>query len=63
MTGTEPPFTTADEDTRKTRVVMEQLRDALHAAIDPSVRAEIQDEMGCIAMSWQVRQMLNDDAD
>ena len=63
MTQAELPFTTAEEDTRKTRAVMDQLRSALNAATDPAVRAEIRDEMGCVAMSWHVRQMETDDAD
>jgi hypothetical protein len=52
-----------DEDTRKTPTVMDQLRAALHAATNPAVRAEIRDEMSCVALSWYVRQMLIDDAD
>ncbi len=62
MKQAELPNTTADEDTRKTLAIMDQLRAALQAATDPTVRAEIRDEMGCVAMSWQVRQLLNDDA-
>lgn len=52
-----------DECTRKTRAVMDQLRSALNAETDPAIRDEIQDEISCVAMSWQFRQMLNDDAD
>lgn len=52
-----------DEETRKTRAVMDQLRSALNAETDPAIRDEIRDEMSCVAMSWQFLQMLNDDAD
>jgi hypothetical protein len=36
---------------------MDQLRAALSAEMDPAVRAEIRDEMGCVSLSWQFRQM------
>ncbi|MFC5455976.1 hypothetical protein [Prosthecobacter fluviatilis] len=52
-----------DEDTRKTLVVMDLLRTAMHAETDPAVRAEIQDEMGCVALSWFICQMKTDNAD
>lgn len=63
MIQTEPPFTTADEDTRKTRAVMDQLRAALYAETDQAVMAEIRDEIGCVSLSWQFRQMETDDVD
>lgn len=63
MNHAELPFTTGNEDTRKTRAVIDQLKASMQTTTDPAVRAEIQDEMGCVAMSWQVRQILIDDAD
>jgi hypothetical protein len=47
----------------KTRTYMEQLKAAMHTATAPADRAEIRDEMGCVAMSWHVRQMETYDAD
>jgi hypothetical protein len=40
---------------------MRQLMVLRDAATDPEVRAELQEEMNCVGMSWQLRQMFDEE--
>ena len=50
-----------DEHTQKTRSLLNQLRILLDAATDPEVRVELQEEMNCVAMSWYLRKLDEED--
>jgi hypothetical protein len=41
--------------------MMDQLRALRDATTDPDVIAEISDEMNCVALSWQLRQMFDEE--
>jgi hypothetical protein len=47
----------AEEDTRKSRLIMKVVRAEMDAATHPSIRAELQEELCTIALSWFVRQV------
>lgn len=40
---------------------MRQLMVLRDAATDPEVRAELQEEINCVGMSWQLRQMFDEE--
>lgn len=50
-----------DEHTQKTHSLLNQLRILLDAATDPEVRVELQEEMSCVAMSWYLRKLDEED--
>lgn len=41
--------------------MMDQLRDLRDAATDPEVIEDISDEMDCVAMSWQIRDLFDEE--
>ena len=41
--------------------MMDQLRALRDAATDPAVIEEISDEMDCVAMSWQTRELFEEE--
>lgn len=61
-THTEPPAKD-NERTAKARSMMDQLRALRDATSEPEVRADLEDEMGCLAMSWQAREIFEEDAE
>lgn len=56
------PTAVCNDNTRKARSMMDQLRALRDAATDPEVIEEISDEMNCVALSWQVRELFDEDA-
>lgn len=44
------------------RSMMDQLRALRDAATDPEVIEEISDEMNCVVLSWQIRELFEEDA-
>jgi hypothetical protein len=56
MSTTPQILAEAEEDTRKSRLLMKVVRAEMDAATDPSIRAELQEELCTIALSWFVRQ-------
>ena len=61
MTTHTEPTVVENDHTRKSRDLMRQLMVLRDAAPDPEVRAELQEEMNCIGMSWQLRQMFDEE--
>ncbi len=61
MTTHTEPNVVCNDNTRKARSVMDQLRALRDAATDPEVRAEISDEMNCVALSWQIRELFDEE--
>ena len=59
-THTEPTAVCSDH-TQKTRSMMDQLRALRDAATDPEVIEEISDEMNCVALSWQIRELFEEE--
>ncbi len=41
--------------------MMDRLRALRNAATDPEVIDEISEEMGCVAMSWQIRDLFEEE--
>lgn len=42
---------------------MDQLRALRDTATDPEVIDEIADEMGCVALSWQIRELIEEEVE
>ena len=61
MTTHTEPTVVENDHTLKSRVLMRQLMVLSDAATDPEVRAELQEEMNCVGMSWQLRQMFDEE--
>jgi hypothetical protein len=61
MTPDTEPTVVNDEHTRKARSMMDQLRALRDATTDPEVIAEISDEMDCVALSWQIRELFDEE--
>ncbi len=61
MTTHTEPTVVENDHTRKSRVLMRQLMVLRDAVTDPEVRAELQEEMNCVGMSWQFRQMFDEE--
>jgi len=60
MTTHTEPNAVCNDNTRKARSMMDQLRALRDAATDPEVIDEISDEMSCVAMSWQIRDLFEE---
>jgi hypothetical protein len=41
--------------------MMDQLRALRDAATDPEIIEEISDEMNCVALSWQIRELFDEE--
>ena len=62
MTTHTEPTVLCNDNTRKARSMMDQLRALKDTATDPEVIEEISDEMNCVALSWQIRELFDEDA-
>ena len=55
------PTAVCNDNTRKARSMMDQLRALRDAATDPEVIDDISDEMNCVALSWQIREIFDEE--
>ncbi len=61
MTTHTEPTALCNDNTRKAGSMMDQLRALRDAATDPEVIEEISDEMNCVALSWQIRELFDEE--
>ena len=61
MTTHTEPTDLCNDNTRRARSLMDQLRALRDAATDPEFIDEISEEMGCVAMSWQIRDLFEEE--
>ena len=63
MTTHTEPTVLCNDNTRKARSMMDQLRALKDTGTDPEVIEEISDEMNCVALSWQIRELFDEEVE